>query len=459
MFSLGFAVPLARLNLLRVPAIRTGLLVRSISVVPRAQPLRYPFELTKIPALHPAVRECATASLLAATQPYAVLGALLLCAASAQALASAYRPARALSAPVLAMLLAALLANASVLPPPPYDLLPAVQAAVTRIATPLLLLDADLSSLLRRSATMAAAFAVATVGTALGSVIAFAVVAPAFPGAWQLCAAVAAKNIGGGATFLAVADTYRIAPAAIALALNADNLLGLIYFPLNAWMARSAPKQSADTSSSQQQPSWPKPAVTVPAMTAALAFSLLVVSLAQRLCPGAPIPAAAAITVAAATAAPKLMRPLANSGGAIGALALYLLFACAGAAGGKVSAVLSVAGGGLAPATAMVAYCCVLYAVHLCVVVGVGILARWWQRRWMEKWGCDSGARRWLSERDLALASNAAIGGPATAAAMAEANGWDPATVSSGILIGNAGNAIGAFVGLSIGNFVLAYMN
>ncbi|CAM9700707.1 unnamed protein product, partial [Heterosigma akashiwo] len=48
---------------------------------------------------------------------------------------------------------------------------------------------------------------------------------------WKLGAALAAKNIGGGLNFVAVADSLSISPTDISLGLAVDNLLGLMYFP------------------------------------------------------------------------------------------------------------------------------------------------------------------------------------------------------------------------------------
>jgi uncharacterized membrane protein len=55
-----------------------------------------------------------------------------------------------------------------------------------------------------------------------------------------------------------------------------------------------------------------------------------------------------------------------------------------------------------------------------------------------------------LRVRDLLLASNAAVGGPATAAAMAAAMGWNE-RVSSAVMCGTIGYAIGTLVGIAVG--------
>ena len=76
----------------------------------------------------------------------------------------------------------------------------------------------------------------------------------------------------------------------------------------------------------------------------------------------------------------------------------------------------------------------ILYAVHLAVVIGIG-----------------GGARRLLRDSphvqrctrlpQLLVASNANIGGPATASALATGNGW-PSLVAPGLIVGNLGYAV-----------------
>ena len=54
-----------------------------------------------------------------------------------------------------------------------------------------------------------------------------------------------------------------------------------------------------------------------------------------------------------------------------------------------------------------------------------------------------------LRSRDLAVASNAAVGGPTTAAAMAAAKRWDD-LVLPGLLVGILGYATGTFAALAL---------
>ena len=58
-----------------------------------------------------------------------------------------------------------------------------------------------------------------------------------------------------------------------------------------------------------------------------------------------------------------------------------------------------------------------------------------------------------LSLSEVLVASNANVGGPATAASLAVGQGWSTLVVP-GMLVGNLGNAMATFIGLGLGKWV-----
>lgn len=291
----------------------------------------------------------------------------------------------------------------------------------------------------------------------------------------------------------------QVSPAALATGLAVDNLLGLLYFPLISWIGApydqkkenevnsggmkrfdrergnvSSPAgdlQTASSSSSSQftpelsDSSLPKEessidvstsastvttvsfsgndpgssAITgsvdqVERMTEALAVGLCIASVGDYLAYLSSLPSIAVSTFLAvllATIIPKQLEGIASSGELLGKLFLLFFFASIGNASGTVSSTFAAKG-----AASLVMFECILYAVHLCVVLGVG------------------GKLLKLPMPDLLLASNANIGNAATASSLATAKGWK-SRILPAILVGTLGNAFGTFAGLSLGSFVL----
>jgi len=153
---------------------------------------------------------------------------------------------RALSGAVVSMLFGATLAVLGVLPVGPAPPIAGLQSLVVSIATPLLLLSADLTVILKKTGRMLLAFACGALGTTVGTLLGFWLVSQPLceslgSAGWKTGAALMAKNIGGGLNFMGVANTLNIDSAAVTSALAVDNLLGLLYFPLCGYLCRFVP--------------------------------------------------------------------------------------------------------------------------------------------------------------------------------------------------------------------------
>jgi len=152
---------------------------------------------------------------------------------------------KALSGPVCAMLFTAVLTNIGVLPASGSVHLTNLQGFVVKLATPLLLLGADLNKIFKETGVLLKAFLVGTLGTLLGSALGFSLFAPSLRAlgvdgdSWKIAAALTAKNIGGGINFMSVCGALNVQAATIGAGLAVDNLLGLLYFPLISWLGRN----------------------------------------------------------------------------------------------------------------------------------------------------------------------------------------------------------------------------
>ena len=329
---------------------------------------------------------------------------------------------------------------------------------------------------------------------------------------WKLAAALVAKNVGGGMNYVAVCDTLGVSPVAFSAGIAADNVFAILYFPLASFLGgepetrksiraeasalderggaatRDAPERethdayvsssksgasgwrgddsiatpnsknenenasdwrdrdaavsaaangttsSEKKKSRQREPSTstaPESIVasekfTVGSLILATAVSCFVLSCATRIAPVGlgVLPTATAITVLLATATPPAVsRFLKPSGDALGSCLLFVFFATAGAAGGALERAFA--------HPALFAYLFALYAVHALGVFLVG-------KKLLK-----------FTTKELLVASNANVGGPATAGALAAGKNWTDLVVP-GMLVGNLGNAIGTFVGLGM---------
>lgn len=367
--------------------------------------------------------------LIAPTDYWGVWTVIAACAAIGQQLEGT-RVGRTLSGPVLAMALAAVLTNGHVLPEPTAEFRLG-QAAIVRLCTPLLLLSADLRKIFSSALSLLPPFIAGTVGTALGALLGAVLLAPrlsAVPGGLACAAALAAKNIGSGLNFIAVAQALDVPASTVAAALSVDNVGALVYFPLLSVLgARVLPEPARlDELSEPNGPAKPA-ANSLQLAGSALALALALCALADRLGPPmATLPIVTALTVLLATLCSSALAPILPSAASLGNLLLYLFFATAGAAGGVAPAVC----------TPLALFTCTVYAVHLAFILACGRAGRW-------------------PLQNTLVSSSANIGGPATASSLAASRGWQ-SLVTPAILVGTLGNCLATFLGIGLHSVMLA---
>ncbi|GAB4821763.1 hypothetical protein N2152v2_008809 [Parachlorella kessleri] len=160
---------------------------------------------------------------------------------------------------------------------------------------------------------------------------------------------------------------------------------------------------------------------TALALAAAICFAGSSIAAALRY-KGGSITVITAITVVLATAVPRLLAPLTASGEGLAAILMQVFFASVGASG-SISVVL-------ATAPALFLWSSVAISAHLALCL-----------LFEKVWG--------YSRRDMALASNANVGGPTTAAGMAAAKGWRSSLIPA-LLVGIFGYTTATFVGVGI---------
>jgi len=140
------------------------------------------------------------------------------------------------------------------------------------------------------------------------------------------------------------------------------------------------------------------------------------------------LPFISTLTVAAATAFPTFFSSLSETGTALGVIFVQMFFACSGAAG-SIRMVFE-------KAPSLFAFSALQIGIHFVTLMAIG-----------------RGIFR-LPKRELYLASNANVGGPTTAAAMAQAKEWKKLILPA-LLIGILGYATATVLALSLGPILL----
>lgn len=351
---------------------------------------------------------------------------------------------RALGSALVGILLAMVLSNTGVLPDesPAYAFLggPGVSAGIV-----LILLTVDVRSVLRAGPSMLVAFFIGAVGTAIGAAAATLLLAEAIgPETWKLAGQYTATYIGGGVNFAAVGAALDTSAELFAAAVAADVLVTAV------WMASclTAPllfarRASGERAASRVHADRPPAAAPVEHDDADLhrmlyssvgAVALWDLALMASIVLGtlwaadllgawlAPVPGVLFLTTIALLLAQVPAVKRLRGTGVVGNYLVLIFLAANGAQ--SVVANMVVIG------PPIVYFAMLTVAIHGVIIFGVGRLA-----------GFDVGT--------LVVASQANIGGPASAMALATARGY-PRLLLPGVAVGLLGYAIGNYVGLAI---------
>ncbi len=344
-----------------------------------------------------------------------------------------------LSGAVMTLLAGFVLSNLKIMPidAPVYHM---VWTYVVPIAIPLLLFQANIRGILKETIPTLAAFSLGVVGALIGVLSGYFLL-PLGEHGWQVAAMFAATYIGGmtnyhpSATLLQLSDQGLLESG-----LAAHHLIILLYFlvlfslpamrrlrnrfhdrPLQPWGSTTV-IVSRESSGGER--------VRLPTLATAVTLSIGITALGNysekfTTLQGTSLLVITLMTILLATLLPKAMQHL-DGARDLGILMMYVFFATIG-----VSANIAI----MAKSGALLfVFAGMILLVHLLVLLIAGRFLK-------------------LTLPEIVIASNAAVGGPATAAAMASARRWDPLIVS-GILCGTLGYAFGTDIGVALGNLL-----
>ncbi len=337
---------------------------------------------------------------------------------------------------MIAVLLGALLSNVGLVPADSvvYD---AVSGPVTSLAITWLLLAVNLADLRKAGGRVLGAFALACFATCVGALLGSLVLARTFGAeTWRLSATLTATYTGGGINFVAVGRGVGLPDQLFAGATAADNvttalwLAATLMIPL--WFSRFFPAPPAnlisgsreDAPGTEEHPFFAAAPMSTLDIALLVATAFLLLVLAQWTAARVPaIPMVLWLTTFALLAGH--LTPLGRVPGALqlGNLALVYFFITIGIHS-RIADIVAV-GVGVFWFTLMVV------AIHGVITFGIGRLLR-------------------LDVASLAIASQAAVGGPSSALAVAVSREW-PGLVLPAVITGLLGYASGNYLGFAMG--------
>ncbi len=233
---------------------------------------------------------------------------------------------------------------------------------------------------------------------------------------------------------MAVAETLNIDGGIVSSAIAADNVVVALYFAFLFYLATADEdlKSTSMYTLGQNSTSLDEEKITSSSIAYSVATASCLVSIGsaitEAICPKlSPLVITSVLTVVSATTFSTWFESLRTSGTAIGTLFLQMFFAASGA-GGSIVLVLR-------QAPSLFLFSALQISVHFLVLLGLG-------RGLM------------LNPNELFLASNANVGGPTTAAAMAQAKNWKTLVLPA-LLVGVLGYGIATALSLSIGPILI----
>lgn len=363
--------------------------------------------------------------------------ALLLSSAAAGTLIEKNIPL--ISAPVASMSICMLLSATGITPlsAPLYDI---IWDVMMPFGAACYLLDTPVLANRNRNITKQTliAFSIGSIGTILGTLLAFTLFKQALllhaagEGAKIACC-LCASYIGGSINFATLAKTLQVSPSLVGATMMADNILMAVYIAVIMSLPAKDPSSFDTTRNSTNNNSTSSNASLEDALpnssTIAMSLSAAAVScsVGNMLGPSWSMAGMAAIAsllgFLGSTITTSLHKPF-KGASHIGSTMMLLFFCSIGAMSGNLEALKKGAAGLIGLVTA-------LLAVHLVVIISVA-------RKWM---GLDMAC--------VLIASNANVGGPATASAMAAAKGWK-SLIQPAILTGSIGYIIANPIALAL---------
>ena len=368
-----------------------------------------------------------------------------------------------MSGAIVALLGALILTNVGIIPTNCVFFDDIVWGYVVPMAIPLLLLSCDIRKIGREAGKILVVFLFGAIGTTVGAILGFQLLGDKVPNLAGVAAMMTGSYIGGTVTCAARSAAFEVPGESSSAAVVADNLLMTLYFFVliaipsikffrskftHPHLDEVEAQGVSEEAKTQAAAFWGKKPISLCDIAINFAISVIVVWVSTEI---AAVIAAAfptnegrgivndligglfgnkyqILTTISMIIATAFSKPLEKLGGSqeIGTYLIYLFFFVIGAPASIKAIFLN--------APLLLVFCAIMVIVNMLFCFVFGKLFK-------------------FDLEDCILASNACIGGPTTAAAMAISKGWIK-LVGPIMLVGTLGYVIGTYFGTFIGNFL-----
>lgn len=350
-----------------------------------------------------------------------------------------------ISGAIMALIIALLLSNFNIIPleSKVYD---DVWGYVVPIAIPLLLFQCDIKKIWKESGRLAIIFLLSSVGTMLGAVVGFYLLREYIPTLNNIAGTMTASYIGGGVNFVAVQTALNLDKQLASALIVSDNLLMVLYFfvliiiPTIPFFNKYFKREYKNDIKNMDDKKEVKRPITLEDVAFNFTISVLIVAVSFGFSDlilaedrGYVINFLAnkyilltSITVILATVFSTFFKKLIGSQ-EIGTFLIYIFFAVIGIPASIKSIVVN--------SPLLLVFCAIMVIINMVITFAFAKLFN-------------------FSLEEAILVSNANIGGPTTATAMAISKGWTK-YVAPVMLVGTLGYVIGTYLGLILASSLI----
>ena len=387
-------------------------------------------------------------------------GIIVVWAAVSIYLEQRFQWAAKISGAIIALIGAIILSNTSIIPieSPVYD---AVWEFIIPLAIPLLLFHVNFKQIFKESGRMLFIFLISSIGTIAGTIISFFLLKDKIPFLDKIGAMMSASYVGGGVNFAAMAAKFEAPGEMVSSTVVADNLMMALYFiilmlipTLTFFRKRFSHPHvleveqqnvNGEGNSTLAESYWKRNNISLKdiAMSVGTAFLLVIISFKIAGFLGELIPSGedvsfalnlvnalfgdnylvlTTLTFTVLALFPKYFASI-NGSQELGTFLIYLFFVVIG----------------IPASIPLIVQNAPLLLVFVAIIVIVNMLI-----------SLVGGKLFKYNLEEILLVSNANIGGPTTAAAMAIAKGWKN-LIGPILVVGTLGYIIGNYIGTTLG--------